>query len=151
MALMRDFLTSLTVSSKSVLIGAPGGPHLTLQWSRAASSTSSSLQSSLDNEGTNGEGTDGQYDDSSNSDVSATSGKKGAEASTPGAVARSGDPDEQAPVSGPQGDVVTEIPNSAPLPNTGGMSPLYWLVPLVGLLILAGLPVYRWSRRSSGR
>jgi hypothetical protein len=30
------------------------------------------------------------------------------------------------------------------------MSPLYWLVPLVGLLILAGLPLYRWARRSTG-
>jgi hypothetical protein len=78
--------------------------------------------------------------------VSATSGDGGAEASTPGAVARSGDPDESAPVSGPVGDVEDEIPTSGPLPNTGGMSPLYWLVPLAGLLMLAGLPVYRWAK-----
>jgi hypothetical protein len=61
-------------------------------------------------------------------------------------VARSGDPDESVPVSDPQGDVLDEVPTSGPLPNTGGMSPLYWLLPLAGLLILAGLPVYRWVK-----
>jgi len=54
--------------------------------------------------------------------VSASSGEGGAEASTPGAFASSGgDPDEQAPVTDPQGDVVDEVPTSGPLPNTGGL------------------------------
>jgi hypothetical protein len=79
--------------------------------------------------------------------VSATADENGAEASTPGAVARSGgDPDEQAPLRSPPDDVVDEIPTSGPLPNTGGMSPVYWLLPLGGLVILAGLPVYRWIK-----
>jgi hypothetical protein len=79
--------------------------------------------------------------------VSATADENGAEASTPGAVARSGgDPNEQAPVRSAPDDVVDEIPTSGPLPNTGGMSPAYWLLPLGGLLILAGLPVYRWIK-----
>jgi uncharacterized repeat protein (TIGR01451 family) len=107
---------------------------------------------SLDEE-TNGEETigDDQYDDEGDNDdgpaVSATSGNGQAEASTPGAVARSGDPDEQAPLTSTPDNVVDEVPTSGPLPNTGGMSPLYWLVPLAGLLILAGLPVYRWAKR----
>ncbi|MBA3475094.1 MAG: DUF11 domain-containing protein [Rubrobacter sp.] len=71
---------------------------------------------------TDGEGTDGQYDDAGNDGVSATADENGAEASTPGASASAGgDPDEQAPVSGEQGDVVDEVPTSGPLPNTGGV------------------------------
>lgn len=46
------------------------------------------------------------------------------------------------------GPVEDEIPTSGPLPNTGGMSPLYWLFPLAGLLMVFGLPVYRWAKRS---
>ncbi|MCA1719096.1 MAG: hypothetical protein LC781_20485 [Actinobacteria bacterium] len=74
----------------------------------------------------NGEDTDGQYSDEGNDDdgdgVSATSDGDGAEASTPGAFASSGgDPDELAPETSTQGDVVDEIPTSGPLPNTGGV------------------------------
>ena len=68
-----------------------------------------------------------------------------AEASTPAAVARR-DPDELKPIAKPPDDVVDEI-ESGPLPNTGGMALSYWLLPLAGLLLLAGLPVYRWVKR----
>ena len=77
----------------------------------------------MDDETTDGEITNGsdQYDDDGNDGVSATSDGNGAEASTPGAVARSGDPDQFAPETSTQGDVVDEVPTSGPLPNTGGV------------------------------
>ncbi len=54
--------------------------------------------------------------------MSATSGEGGAEASTPGASASAGgDPDEFAPETSTQGDVIDEVPTSGPLPNTGGL------------------------------
>jgi hypothetical protein len=88
---------------------------------------------------------DGDLDDGP---VSATAEDGQAEASTPGAVARSGgDPDELEPLRSAPDDVVNEIPTSGPLPNTGGMPMVYWLLPLAGLLMLAGLPVYRWAKR----
>ena len=93
-----------------------------------------------------GETTDGQYDDEGGDGVSATADENGAEASTPGAVATAGDPDELAPETSVPGDVIDEIPTSGPLPETGGMSLFYWLIPLAGLLMLAGLPVYRWVK-----
>jgi hypothetical protein len=85
--------------------------------------------------------------DSNDSPVSATAGDDVAEASTPGAVARSGDPDDLSPLRSAPNNVVDEIPTSGPLPNTGGMPLLYWLLPLAGLLLLAGLPIYRWAKR----
>jgi hypothetical protein len=79
--------------------------------------------------------------------VSADAGDGVAEASTPNAVARAGDPDELEPITSTPDDVVNEIPTSGPLPNTGGLPLSYWLLPLAGLLLLAGLPVYRWVKR----
>jgi hypothetical protein len=98
----------------------------------------------------NEETTDEFADDDLDGDdgVSATADDGQAEASTPGAVASAGgDPDELEPLTSVPEGVEDEIPTSGPLPNTGGMSPLYWLLPLAGLLILAGLPVYRWAKR----
>jgi hypothetical protein len=78
-----------------------------------------------DGENTDGEFTDGDiFDDDGDQDdgVSATADEDGAEASTPGAVARAGgDPDEQEPLRSAPDDVVDEIPTSGPLPNTGGL------------------------------
>jgi hypothetical protein len=79
--------------------------------------------------------------------VSAPSEDGQAEASTPGAVARSGDPDDLSPLRSTPDNVVDELPTSGSLPNTGGMPLLYWLLPLAGLLLLAGLPIYRWAKR----
>jgi hypothetical protein len=62
-----------------------------------------------------------QYNDEGEDGVSATSDQYGAEASTPGAVAHSDDPDQFAPETSAQGDVVDEVPTSGPLPNTGGV------------------------------
>jgi hypothetical protein len=109
-------------------------------------------QNDLDDDGeiTDGEFTDADtFDDGDLDDgpVSATAEDGRAEASTPGAVARSGgDPDELEPLRSAPDDVVNEIPTSGPLPNTGGMPMFYWLLPLAGLLMLAGLPVYRWIK-----
>jgi hypothetical protein len=81
-------------------------------------------------QGTNGNG---------NSGVSASSGG----ASTPGAVAQSGNPDQQYPMTGPQGDVVNDVPTSGPLPNTGGLSYLALVLPVGGFLLLALTIIYR--------
>jgi hypothetical protein len=98
----------------------------------------------------NDEGTDGEFTDGDDFDegpaVSANVEDGVAEASTPNAVARAGDPDELAPLTSTPDNAVDEIPTSGPLPNTGGMPLIYWLLPLAGLLILAGLPAYRWAK-----
>jgi hypothetical protein len=78
-----------------------------------------------------------------NGGASASSGPGGAEASTPGAVAQSGNPDQQYPVSGPQGNVVNEIPTQGPLPNTGGLSFLTIALPVAGFLLLCVAVIYR--------
>ncbi|HVF01761.1 MAG TPA: DUF11 domain-containing protein [Rubrobacteraceae bacterium] len=102
----------------------------------------------FDAEDTDGELTDGDDFDDDGPGVSATADDGQAEASTPGAVASAGgDPDESPPLRSAPDNVVDEIPTSGPLPNTGGMPLIYWLLPLAGLLILAGLPVYRWAKR----
>lgn len=86
-----------------------------------------SAEDDLDDETTDGETTDGDEfdsssDDSGDSGVSATADENRAEASTPGASASAGgDPDNQAPLTRPQGNVVDEVPTSGPLPNTGGV------------------------------
>lgn len=80
---------------------------------------------------------DDQYDDDENDGVSATADGDGAEASTPGAAASAGqDPDELDPVTDRLGDVEDEVPTSGPLSNTGGMSVLAVILPLVGFLLL---------------
>jgi len=112
-----------------------------------------SAENDLDDETTDGETTDGETtdgdefdsssDDSGDSGVSATADENGAEASTPGASASAGgDPDEQAPVTGPQGNVVDEIPTSGPLPETGG-APVATGTVLALVLFGAGLLAVR--------
>ena len=87
-------------------------------------------QEALDGEITDGEFTDGEFTDADDFDddgdlddgVSANADENGAEASTPGAVARSGgDPDQLEPLTSTPDNVVDEIPTSGPLPNTGGL------------------------------
>jgi hypothetical protein len=86
-----------------------------------------------------------QYEGTSgNGGAFASSGPGGAEASTPGAVAQSGvNPDQQYPVTGPQGNVVNEVPTQGPLPNTGGLSFLAITLPVMGFLILCFAVIYR--------
>lgn len=92
----------------------------------------------------NGEGTDGEDtlgdafdEDGDDGPVSAQSGEDGAEASTPGAVASSGDPDEQEPVTEAPDDVEDEIDTgNQPLPNTYGANLLIYALPTAGALLL---------------
>jgi hypothetical protein len=84
----------------------------------------STLESELDDDG---EDTSG---------VSANADENGASAETPGASASAGgDPDAQGPVTGPQGDVVDEVPTSGPLPETGGTS-LANSILILGMVLL---------------
>jgi len=80
-------------------------------------------------------GTDTGNDDSGG--ATASSGDGESEASTPGAVARSGgDPDEQAPVTEEQGDVVDEVDTEGQLPATAGRLWVY-VLPALGCLLLS--------------
>ena len=104
-----------------------------------------------DGELTNDDPFDNSTDDSGDSGVSATADEDGAEASTPGASASAGgDPDNQAPVRRPKGNVVDEVPTSGPLPNTGGV-PVAAGTVLALVLFGAGLLVVRlvmiWRER----
>jgi uncharacterized repeat protein (TIGR01451 family) len=64
-----------------------------------------------------------------------------------GVLAESGvDPDEQAPVSEPQGEVQDEIATEGPLPNTGGMSILAVVLPIAGFLVLCLSIIHRSNR-----
>ncbi len=86
-----------------------------------------------------GEDTTGEFND--NNTPGAVADSSTGEASTPGAVAQS-DPDEQAPVSQEQveeqgGEVVDEVQTTGPLPETGGASLVYLLMPLAGCALLA--------------
>jgi hypothetical protein len=93
-------------------------------------------ETSTSDQNVNGETSTGE-DNGNNSGVSAVSNGNGAEASTPGAVASAGgNPDNQAPVSGPQGDVVDEVPTSGELPNTDGANLLAYSLPALGCLLL---------------
>jgi hypothetical protein len=83
-----------------------------------------------------------ECDDEDDSPVSATSGDGGAEASTPGAVARSGDPDDLEPVTEPPDDVVDEIPTTGELPNTPGRLWAY-VIPSMACLVPLALLVKR--------
>lgn len=75
-------------------------------------------------------------DEATLSEDPGNSDENGAEASTPGAVASAnGDEDTLGPV-GPQGDVVNDIPESGPLPNTGGISLLALAMPVLGVMLL---------------
>jgi LPXTG-motif cell wall-anchored protein len=79
--------------------------------------------------------------------VSATSGDGQAEASTPNAVARSGDPDDQAPVSDTPYDIVDEIDTGdQPLPNTDGAALWVYLMVGAGSLLLLGALIRRTWR-----
>ena len=101
-------------------------------------------------ETTDGEGTDGDFDteDEGDDGVSATADEDGAEASTPGASASAGgDPDDQAPVTDPRGDVVDDVATSGPLPNTGGASLLAYALPVAGCLLLCGALLRRMGPR----
>ena len=100
-----------------------------------------------------GEATDDEFDDEGDDDggVSANAEDGFAEASTPGAVATAGDPDELAPETSVPGDVIDEIPTSGPLPETGGTS-LANSVIVVGMVLLgAGLLVIRLAAIWRGR
>jgi hypothetical protein len=97
----------------------------------------STLESDQSGEDTLGNGS------GNGSGVSANADENGAEASTPGAVASAnGDEDTLPPVSGPQGNVVDEVPTSGPLPNTGGV-PVATGTVLALVLFGAGLLVVR--------
>ena len=77
------------------------------------------------------------------SPVSATADDGGAEARTPGAVARSGDPDNLEPVTEAPDDVEDEIDTGGqPLPNTAGGLWAY-VVPALGCLVPLALLVKR--------
>jgi hypothetical protein len=98
--------------------------------------------STLESDQYDGEDTLGN-DSGNGSGVSANADENGAEASTPGAVASANaDEDTLPPVSGPQGDVVDEVPTSGPLPNTGGV-PVATGTVLALVLFGAGLLVVR--------
>jgi uncharacterized repeat protein (TIGR01451 family) len=81
--------------------------------------------------------------DEDDSPVSATSEDGQAEASTPGAVARSGgDPDDLEPERDVPDDVVDEVPFEGELPNTAG-SIWPYVMPGLGCLLLLGVLVKR--------
>jgi hypothetical protein len=80
-------------------------------------------------------------DDTADEDADSASADEG------GVLAESGvDPDEQAPVSEPQGDVQDEIATEGPLPNTGGMSILAVVLPIAGFLVLCLSIIHRINR-----
>ena len=83
-----------------------------------------SEEDSFETEDTEDDETDSDTLDECEDDpgVSANADDGQAEASTPGATARSGgDPDEQEPLTTTPDDVVDEIPTTGELPNTGGI------------------------------
>lgn len=103
---------------------------------------------SVEDESTDGENTSSSLDasDPANDSASANADENGAEASTPGAVASAnGDEDTLGPV-GPQGDVVNDIPESGPLPNTGGISLLALAMPVLGIMLLGVALVARMRK-----
>lgn len=80
-------------------------------------------------------------DDTADEDADSASADEGE------VLAESGvDPDEQAPVSEPQGDVQDEIATEGPLPNTGGMSILAVVLPIAGFLVLCLSIIHRINR-----
>ena len=94
-------------------------------------------------------------DDTTDSGVSSTAGDTGTSADAGGTSADAGNPDTQAPVRGPRGDAVKDVPFNEPLPPTGGM-PVRRLASLAGLALaprvalglLASRFSLRWLRRN---